>query len=309
MKVLDAAATAQALPWGRLIAAIDQVLAAQRAGQVQVPERSVHAITPDTRWFLMPAWSTPEAGGLAIMKLITYNAQNPARGLAAILGDVLVLRTDTGERLALLDGPTLTARRTAAVTAIAARQLAAQPGGPLLMFGAGAQALAHLQVFHEVFGVRELWLRSRGAAGEQRLAAAAQALGVTVHPVTDLAAALARCPLVICATPATTICIDRPPRDDAFVAAIGGFTTQMAEVAAPVVRHIATQGRVVLDTARARHEAGEVAQAGLDGEALPLLGDVVGPSNRRAAGPVLFKSCGAALWDLAAAHCAVGAPA
>ncbi|MED5620865.1 delta(1)-pyrroline-2-carboxylate reductase family protein [Ideonella sp. BN130291] len=307
MKLLDAAATARALPWPALMAAIEQVLAAQHQGQVQVPERSVHSIAPDTRWFLMPAWSTPEAGGLAIMKLITYNAQNPARGLAAILGDVLVLRTDTGERLALLDGPVLTARRTAAVTAIAARRLAAQPGGPLLMFGAGAQALAHLQVFHEVLGVRELWLRSRGAEGEQRLMAAAQALGVTVHRATDLDAALARCPLVICATPANTVCMDRPPRDDAFVAAIGGFTTAMAEVAAPVVQHIAARGRVVLDTARARHEAGEVAQAGLDGDALPLLGEVTAASGGPA-GPVLFKSCGAALWDLAAAHCAVGAP-
>ncbi|MEW6706354.1 MAG: delta(1)-pyrroline-2-carboxylate reductase family protein [Pseudomonadota bacterium] len=301
MRLLDAQATAAALPWQPLMAAIESLLAAQQRGEVQVPERSVHTIGPHTHWFLMPAWRTGSDGALAIAKLITYNPHNPARGLPAILGDVLVLKADTGERLALLDGPTVTARRTAAVTAVAARHLAREPGGPLLMFGAGAQAGAHLEVFREVFGVRELWLRSRGAEGAQRLLARARALGLQAHMADDLQAALQRCPLVVTATPAAEVCLHSLPRDDAFVAAVGAFTPTMAELAPAVVRHLAGHGRVVLDTAAARHEAGDLLQAGLAVRALPTLGEVLAAGAPRPQA-TLFKSCGSALWDLAAAY-------
>lgn len=305
-RTLDAAATADALPWRPLMAAIEQVMAAQRAGQVQVPERSVHPIAPDTRWFVMPAWSAPEAGGIAIAKLITYNPHNAGRGLAAILGDVTVLRSDTGERLALLDGPTVTSRRTAAVTGLALQRLARCADGPVLMFGAGAQAHAHLEMLHAVFGPRPLWLRSRGATGARRLLDRARALGWQAHLADDLPAAVARCPLIVAATPATAPCLVDPPRDDAFVAAVGAFTPAMAEIGPDVVRAIARRGAIVLDTESARHEAGDLLQAGVAPDALPVLADVdaqLSAHIRAQPGPVLFKSCGSALWDLAAGHC------
>jgi 1-piperideine-2-carboxylate/1-pyrroline-2-carboxylate reductase [NAD(P)H] len=306
-KLLDAAATAQALPWQPLMEAIERLLAAQRRGEVQAPERSVHAIAPDTRWFLMPAWRAGADGGLAMVKLITYNPRNPAQGRPAILGDVLVLRADTGERLALLDGPTVTARRTAAVTAVAARRLAREPGGPLLLFGAGVQARAHLEVFREVFGTRELWLRSRGAEAAQRLLEQARAMGMKAERADDLPAALERCPLVITATPAEQVCLDLPPRADAFVAAVGAFTPAMAEIGAEVVRGLAARGAVVLDSVSARHEAGDLLQAGLAVDVLPTLGEVLAAIPAERPVTTLFKSCGSALWDLAAADCAAAA--
>lgn len=305
MKLLDATATAAALPWPALVRALEALLAAEGRGEVQVPERGVHAIAADTRWFVMPAWRNGADGGLAIAKLITYNPHNPAQGLPAILGDVLVLRADTGECLALLDGPTVTARRTAAVTALAARRLARDPGGPLLLLGAGAQASAHLEAFHTLFGTRELWLRTRGAAGAQRLLARARGLGLSAAMADDLPAALQRCPVVIAATSASAVCVDQLPRADAFVAAVGAFTPAMAEIAPAVVRALAARGAVVLDTASARHEAGDVLQAGLDAQQVPTLGDW--PADAPPPATALFKSCGSALWDLAAAQCAVEA--
>ena len=85
-------------------------------------------------------------------------------------------------------------------------------------------------------------------------------------------------------------------------AAVGAFTPTMIELAPALTRRIAETGTVALDSAAARHEAGDLIAAGLDLDALPTLADrpVV-----RAGGPVLFKSCGSALWDLAAARCAV----
>ncbi len=336
MKLFDSLATARALPWIGLLAAIDQTLADHRAGQVQTPDRQVLPLAPATTWLLMPAWFTPPVANgtlpgqtpallpdplraprlavpavpvpdLAAIKLITYATGNPEHGLPAILGDVLVLRASTGERLALLDGPTVTARRTAAVSLYAARMLAPLPTGPLLVLGAGVQALAHVQAFTEALGVDEIWVRGRSDLASHNFAYALQRRGLVAEAATDLDAALARCPLIVTATSAQSVCLRGRVRDDAFVAAVGAFAPTMAELDPELTRDIAKRGQVVLDSAAARHEGGDLIVAGLDCSALPTLAE---QPPRRDGGPVLFKSCGWSLWDLAAARCAVsGLPA
>jgi len=302
LPVLDAAATAAALPWRPLADAVATTLDDFAAGRVQSPDRWVLPVAPSTHWFLMPAWTTPEAGGLAAIKLITYSADNPGRGLPAILGDVLVMRAATGERLALLDGPTVTGRRTAAVSLLAAERLAPRPAGPLLVIGPGVQGEMHALAFAAGLGVREVWVRGRRPAAADALVARLQAAGLDARRADDLEAALARCPLVVTATPAQAVCLAGPLRPDAFVAAVGAFTPTMIELAPALTRQLAQDGSVVLDSDAARHEAGDLIAAGLDLSALPTLAD---RPAVRAGGPVLFKSCGSALWDLAAARCAV----
>lgn len=300
MQIFDAAATHRALPWGLLVHAIDRTLADLAAGQVQLPERWVLPLTEQCQWFVMPAWLTSAAGDLAAMKLITYAAGNGERGLPAILGDVLVLRASTGERLALLDGPTVTARRTAAVTLHAARQLAPQPVGPLLVIGTGAQAIAHVQGFTEALGIDEVWVRGRTPASAQAFSQTLHQHGIYSEVATDLPSALARCPLVVTATPAQGVCLQGQVRDDAFVAAIGAFSPAMLELAPELTRDIAARGQVVVDSAAARHEGGDLIAAGIDLANCRTLAERPARQDR---GPVLFKSCGSALWDLAAARC------
>jgi len=300
--ICDAAATAQALSWRGLLSAIEMTLADHAAGRVQTPERWVLPLAASTSWFLMPAWLTPPAEDLAAIKLITYTPDNPARGLPAILGDVMVLRASTGERLALLDGPTVTARRTAAVSLYAARMLAPLPTGPLLVVGTGVQAMSHVLAYTEALGVDEIWVRARSEAAARNFAQTLHGRGLYAVPATDLDAALEHCPLVVTATTAQAVCLRGRVRDDAFVAAIGAFAPSMIELDPELTRDIAGRGQVVLDSAAARHEAGDLIGAGLDLAALPTLAD---HPPRRDGGPVLFKSCGSAMWDLAAARCVV----
>lgn len=301
MQSYDAAATAAALPWAGLVHALERTVVDARAGRAQVPERQVLAIAPNTSWLLMPAWLAPEAGDLAAIKLITFNAANPARGLPAILGDVLVLRASTGERLALLDGPTVTARRTAAVSLLAAQHLAPNRRGPLLLIGTGVQALAHAEAFTAGLGVSEVQVVGRTPARAAEFAAVLCSLGLNARPTLDLANAQRDCPLIVTATPALAVCLSGAVRNDAFVAAIGAFTQTMIELDPVLTRSIAARGQVLIDSAAARHEAGDLIAAGLDMAAVPTLLDL--PATPVTSGPVLFKSCGSALWDLAAARC------
>ncbi len=295
---LGAQATADLLPWSALA---DEIAALLLDDGIQVPPRSVLPLAGSASLFVMPASDRT----VAMAKLITLTPGNAARGQPTIQGDVVVFDVASGQRRMVLDGPTVTARRTAAVSLLAAQRLAPVPQGPLLVVGAGVQGLAHVQAFVQVLGVREVWVASRSAASAEALVQAARALGAQARVVQDADAALAHCPLVAACTPGTAVVLSAQPRPDAFVAAVGAFTPSMAELSPGLCQWIARQGTVVVDTADAAHEAGDLLQAGLDVAALPTLQDVVQGRVRQGAGPVLFKSCGWAGWDLAAARLAL----
>jgi ornithine cyclodeaminase len=288
--------TARALPYPELA---DEIAALLRDASVVVPPRIVQALPGGGSLFVMPATDAR----VAITKLITFVPGNGARGLPSIQGDIVVFDAATGQRTALLDGPTVTARRTAAVSLLAARLLAPRRDGPLLIVGAGVQGKSHLEAFATGLGVREVRVASRQPSSADALVAHARALGLNASRVDDADAALADCPLVVSTTPAQEVVLRGMPRDDAFVAAVGAFTPRMVEWSPEVCRDIAARGTLVVDTRDADHEAGDLLQAGIDVGALPTLADhVLAPRSVR--GPVFFKSCGWAGWDLAAARLA-----
>lgn len=296
--LLSAQATAAALPYPELAREIAALLADP---SVRVPPRLVQPLPGGGSLFVMPATDAR----VAITKLITFVADNTTRGLPTIQGDIVVFDAATGQRSAIVDGPTVTARRTAAVSLLALQTLAPQAEGPLLIVGAGVQGRSHLEAYLAGLGAQrlhEVRVASRSAASADALVAHAQALGLRARRVDDPDAALADCPLVVSATPAQAVCLRATPRDDAFVAAVGAFTPRMVEWAPEACRDLAARGTLVVDTRDADHEAGDLLQAGIDVAALPTLADALaGRVTPR--GPVFFKSCGWAGWDLAAARC------
>lgn len=300
MRLLDADATTQRLDPVALADAVEALLGDP---SVQVPERLVQPLPGGGSLFVMPALD----GRIAITKLITFTPANAGTARPAIQGDVVVFDAATGARVLVLDGPAVTAQRTAAVSLAAARRLAPVPAGPLLVVGAGVQGRSHLHAFARGLGVRDVRIASRTRASAQALADHAVSLGLQAQVVDDADAALAHCPLVVTCTPASAVVLRGPVRDDAFVAAVGAFTPGMVELDAGLSRWFDARGRIVVDTADARHEAGDLLQAGLDVARYATLADVVRRDERATTGPVLFKSCGWAGWDLAAARCALAA--
>jgi len=296
--LLDATQTAARLPYPLLVRELALLLA---DAAVQVPPRLVQALPGGARLLIMPALDA----NTAITKLITFTPANAARGLTTIQGDVVVFDVATGQRKLILDGPTVTARRTAAVSLLAAQRLAPNTDGPLLIVGAGVQGKAHLDAFAEGLGIKEVLIASRSPASAQALANHAQALGLQARVVTNADAALAECPLVVTCTPASAVVLSAMPRHDAFIAAVGAFTPQMVELGPQLCRHVAEHGTLVVDTVDAVHEAGDLLQAGLDVLRFSSLADVIRSASFAVQGPVLFKSCGWAGWDLAAARTAL----
>ena len=298
--LLDATQTAARLPWAPLVDEIEALLADPT---VQVPPRIVLPTANGAVLFAMPG----SDARTAMTKLITFTPANVGTAVPTIQGDVTVFDVASGARTLILDGPTVTGRRTAAVSALGARWLAPNLKGPMLIVGAGVQGQAHIEVFAAALGVRQFRIASRRRASAEALAAHAQSLGLKAVVVDDADAALADCPLAATSTPASGVVLRATPRPDGFVAAVGAFTPQMVELDAGLCRHFADQGRIVVDSSDAGHEAGDLLQAGLPVAQMPTLAEVVRAGQakgRNGRGPVLFKSCGWAGWDLAAARLA-----
>ncbi|MDQ3386078.1 MAG: delta(1)-pyrroline-2-carboxylate reductase family protein [Actinomycetota bacterium] len=302
MKFFDPAEAAERLPYVRLADAIEEIAIAADSGEVQAPPRIVLPLPDDSFLLVMPA----SGAELTITKLVTVHPGNASRGLPTIQGEVVVMESETGKRLGILDGATVTARRTAALSACAARKLAATPDGPLLIIGAGAQGRAHLEAFREVLGVSKVSIVSRDNRNAESLADRARELGIEAEVAEDPSEALEEATLIVTATTSRTPVLPSGGlRDDAFVAAVGSFEPESVELPAGLVE----RASVVVDTLEgAREEAGDLIQAHSSGNfdwenAIPLGQALNG--NKKYRYPLVFESVGSALWDLAAARTAL----
>ena len=297
-QILNAQQTAARLPWAGLV---DEIALVLQDTSVHIAPRIVQQLGGGASLFVMPAIDSHTA----ITKLITLTPSNAGTGRPVIQGDVLVFDIATGERCLVLDGPAITARRTAAVSVLAAQRLACNTEGPLLIVGAGVQGRAHLEAFAAVLGTRHVMIASRSNTSAELLAQHAISLGLKAQVVADADAAQQSCPLTAVCTPANSIVLRAKPRQDAFISAVGAFLPSMAELSPDLCQHIAREGTVWLDTADGALEAGDLLQAGLNLQGVATLGDVVRQNTAKPRGPVLFKSCGWAGWDLAAARLAL----
>ncbi|GAB2842672.1 delta(1)-pyrroline-2-carboxylate reductase family protein [Pseudoduganella ginsengisoli] len=296
MHILDAAGTAAALPYSLLVPAVKQAAIDLSRGAITAPERKVVTIDADSVLLCMPA----VAADISVTKLITVHGNNARHGLPAIQGEVIVFDTATGRRLALLDGPTVTARRTAAMTLLGIETLAPQRPASVLLIGTGAQAAAHAQALIEHFNVREFHVAGSSLARAQAFADALRGR----HPGVAACAYAApeqapQTAIVIALTTSTVPVIPERLPENTLAIGVGAFKRNMAEFP-PALLH--AREIVVDDAGGARHEAGDLIQAGVDWAGVRALGDILAGNVSRPARTPVFKTVGQAAWDLAAAR-------
>ncbi|HPY42594.1 MAG TPA: ornithine cyclodeaminase family protein, partial [Thiolinea sp.] len=199
MRVYSAQETAIALPYPALIAKISELFAAG----VTAPLRHHHSLPneqgQDNTLLLMPAWQNHQ--GFGGVKIVNVNPNNAQRGLPAVAASYLLFSEKTGEHLALINGSVLTARRTAAASALGARYLANPQAQTLLILGAGRVASELPDAFSSLFPIKKVLIWNRTPARSQSLL---QELESTerwnVELVNDLQAAVAEADIISSAT-------------------------------------------------------------------------------------------------------------
>jgi ornithine cyclodeaminase/alanine dehydrogenase-like protein (mu-crystallin family) len=131
--VLDHDAVLAAVSPARAIEAVRAGFVAHHRGEWAMPAK-VYLESPGHGDFrAMPA----RGAGLALLKWVTSFPENPPRGLPTVTGIVCLSDATTGERLALLDARSVTALRTGAVAAVAARALARHDARVVGVVGCG----------------------------------------------------------------------------------------------------------------------------------------------------------------------------
>lgn len=307
MQVFDAEATREALPFERLIPALREMFAAG----CDVPPRHIHRIEAPAgsaaeavTSLIMPAWQAGRAYGV---KIVNIAPGNTARGLPALHASYVLHDAQTGAPLALIDGDQITARRTAAASALAASALAAPQAKTLLVVGAGRVA----RLLPEAMGVvrpsiRRVTVWARVAARAGALADELRSQGFDARPAADLQTAVGAADIVSCATLATEPVVrGRWLRAGSHLDLIGSFTPAMREADDDCF----AGARVYIDTEEALAKSGDligplargVIRADDIAGTLATLARGEAPGRSVAGERTVFKSVGTALEDLAAA--------
>ena len=298
MKQFDAAATARALAFPALVAALERLFVAG----CEVPPRQVHAVGESLTTLVMPAWVPGRYFGLKVVNVAPGNA---ASGLPGVFATYQLFDASTGAPLAAIDGGEITARRTVAASALAASRLARADARRQLIVGAGRVGSLLAQAYRAVRAVDDVMVWSRDERAALRLVVRLAAEGIPARVVTDLATAAASADIVSCATLATEPLIHGDwLAPGTHLDLIGGFTPAMREADDACF----AGADVWIDTDDALAKAGDL----LHPIAASVLerGDVRGTLADLCAAPVaprdplartVFKSVGTALEDLAAA--------
>ena len=308
MRSLGYSEVVAALDFPSLIEALRQMF---RAGG-ETPARHHHSIPvpggDDASLLLMPAW---QAGRHLGVKVLTIFPDNAALHKPSLMGAYLLFDGRTGEPLMQMDAQALTARRTAAASALAASYLARPDCERLLMVGTGALASHLIEAHASVRPIVNVLVWGRDHDKAQRLAYRLTRRDLRVVATTNLADAVRGAHIVCCATPSTVPLIQGHWLPlGVHIDLVGGFRPEMREADDDCIR----RARVFVDTrAGALEEAGDIIQPIKSGvlRADDIAGDLFDLARGSRAGRryhdqiTLFKSVGTAIEDLAAARLAL----
>ncbi|MCV0426686.1 MAG: ornithine cyclodeaminase family protein, partial [Roseibium sp.] len=297
--------TRDALAFPDLIDALADIF---RSGCV-MPTRHHHDVEipgePDGTMLLMPAWVP---GGFSGVKVANVVPGNSERGLPAVSAQYLLSNAATGEMLAMIDGGELTARRTAAASALAARYLARADAGHLLVLGTGRLAPNLVAAHMAVRPINEVTIWGRSETRANALAGEIAAkFQVNAGIADDLDQALGKADIISAATLSTEPLVKGSMlKPGAHVDLVGAFKPTMRESDDDVVR----RAEIYVDTRDGcLSEGGDIFQPLQSGliSSQDIRADLYQlcrqehPGRQSDEAITMFKSVGAALEDLAGA--------
>ena len=282
---------------GEVVDCIEQLIVGQRHGRVWcAPKVVVH---PGDELYIMATLAVADELRVVATKSLVLNPRNRERGLEVINSLVTLLDSETGLPLAVVDGNWVTARRTAGLSAVAAKRLARPDSASVAFIGCGVQARSHLDAFCDLFPLREIRAFGRGAANRDALCRAAEARGLTAAASETARDAISDADIVVTSI---TLLPNLDPFLDARWLKAGAFAT-ITDLATPwLPESMAAFERIVIDDLEqeAKMSKSMVAPALVAGDLSGLVcGDLPGRSSAQERTAFVFR--GLAIGDLALA--------
>ncbi len=184
-----------------IIAALETAFRAKGEGRTEMPPKpGVHPGGGDNFIHAMPAYiqDLKSAG----VKWVSGYPENYKRGLPYITGLLIYNDVENGLPLAVMDCVWITAKRTGAASAVAARRLARPESSVMGMLGCGVQGQSHAEAFTETFPLKKILAYDKDPESARRYAAAmTRQLKVEVVAVKTPREAVSGCDIVATAGP------------------------------------------------------------------------------------------------------------
>ena len=307
MLVLSQRDVTALLPMNACIDVMAATLASLARDEAILPLRTVLRFPDGNGAFaVMPGYlGVPQTIGA---KVITVMPGNHGTAFDSHQGAVLLFDPGNGSLAALLDATAITTIRTAAVSAVATRELARANASSLAILGAGVQGHAHLEAMCAVRPITSLRVWSRNAEHARQLAAVASERFHLEASVATTPADAVRGIDIVCTTTSATEPVLRGEwlSPGTHINAVGASTPSARELDSVTV----VRSRLYVDRREsALKEPGDLLVPLCDGEIgiehiVGELGEVlIDRAPKRGSGEeiTLFKSLGLAIEDLAAA--------
>jgi len=308
--VLDRHEVVRLLPMEECVEVMAHALATVARGNAILPLRPMIRLPDSPNIFaLMPAYlGEPKSVGV---KVLTVFPVNHGTSIDAHQGAVLLFEAEHGRLLAILDATTVTAIRTAAVSAVATRLLAREDAEDVAILGAGTQGRMHLEAMAVVRPVRQARIWSRTTEHARTLAQwGRDHLDIHTEVCSTPAHAAERASIVCTTTASPTPVLEGAwLRPGTHVNAVGACIPTTRELDTEMVR----RARLYVDRREsALNEPGDILLPLKEGaidksHIIAEIGELLLENGARLGRRdddeiTLFKSLGLAVEDLAAAH-------
>jgi ornithine cyclodeaminase len=275
---------------------------------VQIPERHHHNFPNpkedvDATLLLMPAWNPGKEAGV---KIVTVNPNNGLYDLPSIQGTYIYLDAHNGMVKAILDAKSLTAKRTAAASALAATFLAKKDASSLLMIGTGVLSSNLILAHASVRPIKNVFIWGRDFTKAQAICNKLANENFTITAVKTIEEKISEVDIISCATLSkVSLVLGKHLKNGQHIDLVGAFKKDMRESDDSTIE----KSKIFVDTYAGAKESGDIIipiQNGIISEK-KIKADLFELCSNKKQGRknnqeiTLFKSVGYALEDLAAA--------
>ena len=225
-----------------IVGEIERQIEGQRRGEVWCAPKA--SVLPGDDRYIMATLGVASEPRVIATKSLVLNERNAARGLPTLNSLITLLDAETGLPLALVDGNWVTVKRTAGLSAVAARRLARHDSASAAFIGCGAQARGHLEAFADLFPLREIRAFGRGAGNRDALCELARSRGLNAVASKTARAAVEGADIVVTTLPLVPAPV--PFLDAGWLK--GGSFVAMVDLALPWLQEtMANFDRIIID--------------------------------------------------------------
>lgn len=264
------------------------------------PIRHHHKLGDGTM-LIMPSWGSEDYMGVKLVNVFPNNKSTPT-----INGLYVLMNRKTGEMLAQFDGLSLTCKRTAAVSALAAKLLAPKRKRIMLMIGTGNMSEELIRAHHRIQQFSSIYIWGRSFAKAKAKEKLLKAEGYPITAIKDKKSFIKNADLISVATLSDEpLVFAQNLSEGDYLDLVGSYKPTSQEADEMVFKG----SKIFVDNYAALEESGDI-KIPLDKEIInrkDILADIIELSkgvhvpNVSEKDIVVFKSVGFAASDLACA--------